>query len=72
METLIWIGTLISLAGLGGIIWCILAIVRVRRAGLDDNELRKSLAKLIPINIGSLFCSVAGLVLVILGIAMTR
>lgn len=72
MESLIWIGTAISLAGLAGIVWCIVAIARARRAGLDDAALRKRLSALVPVNAGALLGSVLGLVLVVAGIFLTR
>lgn len=72
MEYLIWIGSAISLAGLAGIVWCILAIARARRAGLEDEALRQRLTALVPVNAGALLCSVLGLILVVAGIFLTR
>ncbi len=69
-DILIWSGALISLIGLCGLIWCIVFIARARRAKLSDDEMRVRLRKAIPLNLGSLFLSVIGLMLVVLGIFM--
>jgi len=57
-----------GLGGLIGLIWCVVAGVRVRRAGLDDAALRARLQKLVAVNMAALFLSVLGLMLVVLGI----
>ncbi|AOZ69858.1 hypothetical protein LPB142_11445 [Rhodobacter xanthinilyticus] len=70
MEMLIWIGAVVSLAGLGGIIWCILAIAKAKRAGLDDAGLRARLQRVVAINLGALFVSVIGLMMVVVGVLL--
>ena len=69
-DILIWSGAFISFAGLCGLVWCIVFIARARRAKLSDEDMRARLAKAVPLNLGSLFLSVIGLMLVILGIFM--
>ena len=61
MEMLIWIGAAISVTGLGGLVYCILRVLKAKRAGLDDEALRAAVAKVV-------FLSVIGLMMVILGI----
>lgn len=68
MDILIWIGAAISVAGLCGLAYCILRVLRAKRSGLDDDALRAEVAKVVPLNLGALFLSVIGLMLVILGI----
>jgi hypothetical protein len=68
MDILIWVGTLISLAGLIGLVWCILWVVRARRAATDDDALRDIVRRAVPLNMGALFLSVIGLMLVMLGL----
>ncbi|MBY5988176.1 hypothetical protein FIU89_07310 [Roseovarius sp. THAF27] len=70
MEILIWLGAAVTLAGLALLVWCILRVVRARRAGLSDEELRAALQRILPVNTGALFLSVIGLMLVILGITL--
>ena len=68
MEWLIWIGAVVSLAGLAGIIWCIFSVAKAKRANLAEDEMRAQLAKVLPMNMGALFLSVIGLMLVVVGI----
>lgn len=68
MAGLIWGGAALSVTGLGGLIWCIVRVWRARRAGLSDEELRVTVRKVVPLNMGALMLSVLGLMTVILGI----
>ncbi len=70
MEYLIWIGTVLSLLGLIGIFWSIYAVIRARRAGLDEAGLKARLSRILPVNMMALLVSVLGLMTVILGIAL--
>lgn len=70
METLIWIGAGISIIGLFGIILSAILIMRARRAATDDDDLRARLNKLLPVNLGALFLSVIGLMVVVVGILL--
>ncbi|WP_227268661.1 hypothetical protein [Roseobacter weihaiensis] len=67
-DALIWSGALLSLAGLCGLVWCIVFVARARRAKLPEEALREKLRRALPLNLGSLFLSAIGLMLVILGI----
>ncbi len=70
MEILIWIGSILSLLGLAGLLWCIKSILRAKKAAVSDEELRMSLQKAVPFNMAALFLSAIGLMLVILGIML--
>jgi len=67
MEALIWIGTALTLVGLAGIVGCIVAVARARRAGLDDATLRGRLQTVVAWNLASLLTSALGLGLVTVG-----
>ncbi len=71
MEWLIWVGAAVSLFGLGGLIYCIKRVWTARKAGLNDDELKAVLQQVVPINTGSLFLSVMGLMIVVIGIAFS-
>ncbi len=71
MEMLIWLGAAVTLVGLALLIWCILRVMKARRAGLSDDALRTELQRILPLNTGALFLSVIGLMLVVLGIALS-
>ncbi|KIC43834.1 hypothetical protein RA28_19600 [Ruegeria sp. ANG-S4] len=68
-DIIVWGGAALSLAGLVGLVWCILRVMKARKAGLSDDELRTAVQGVLPWNMASLFLSVIGLMLVILGIS---
>ncbi|MGR3397328.1 hypothetical protein [Pseudooceanicola nanhaiensis] len=68
MDYLIWGGAALSLLGLAGLFWSIAKVNRARKAKLTDEELRAAVQKALPLNLGALFLSVSGLMLVILGV----
>lgn len=70
MELLIWIGATVSLVGLAGIIASAVMVVRARRRADDDAALRLRLNRILPINLGALFLSVIGLMLVLTGVLL--
>jgi hypothetical protein len=70
MQTLIWCGAAVSFAGLAGLIWCITRVWSARRAGLDDSQMRAVLQKVLPVNIGALFVSILGLMMVVVGVLL--
>ncbi len=69
-EFITWGGAALSVAGLVGLVWCILRVMKARKAGLSDDELRAVVQGVLPWNLGALFLSVMGLMLVILGISL--
>jgi len=70
MEILIWIGSILSILGLIGLLWCIKTVIKAKKLANSDEELRTSLQKVVPLNMAALFLSAIGLVLVILGIML--
>ena len=68
MEMMVWAGAALSILGLAGLIWSILRVMQARRRTSDDEELRAAVQTVLPYNLGALFVSVIGLMLVILGI----
>jgi hypothetical protein len=71
LEWIIWTGAALSILGLLGILWCIFSVARAKRADLDDAAMRDVLKKAIPLNMGALFLSAIGLMMVIVGIFLT-
>ncbi len=68
-ELLIWGGAGVTLLGVGGLVACVIWVLRLRRQGLDDAALRRGLQKGVMANMAALFVSVIGLMMVIRGIA---
>ncbi len=71
LEMLVWIGAAVSLAGLAGLIWCIVTVALAKRKNFSDEELRAEVQKIIPYNLGALLLSVLGLILVMVGLFLS-
>ena len=70
MQTLVWIGAALSVIGLAGILGCIVAVMRARRAGLADADLRLRLQRVVAWNMAALLTSAIGLGLVAVGVIL--
>ena len=70
MEYVVWGGAALSMLGLVGIIYSIVAVSRAKKAGLSDDELRTRIGYILPLNLGALFVSMIGLMAVIIGIML--
>jgi hypothetical protein len=70
-EILVWVGTALSLLGLAGLIWSIVKVALAKRAALDDAQLRAEIRAALPLNLGALFLSVIGLMMVIVGVFLS-
>lgn len=71
MESLLWIGTALTLAGIGLLIACIVMAFRARAAGLDDDALKARLQKVVAWNLGALAVSGLGLMIVIVALFLS-
>ena len=67
---LIWIGAALSVLGVIGIVASIVMVARAKKAKLDDAEMRARISKILPVNMGALFVSMIGLMMVIAGIVL--
>ena len=70
MQALIWVGVVLTLLGLAGLIWCILVAMRAKREGLEGDALKARMQKVVAVNMGALGLSTIGLMCVIMGIAL--
>jgi hypothetical protein len=68
-DWLIWSGVAVTLVGVAGLVASGVYALRLRRSDLDEAALREKLRRGVLLNMAALFCSVLGLMLVILGIA---
>lgn len=71
MAWLIWGGAAVTLVGLAGLVWCILKVAAAKRAGLSDADLRKRIQGVVALNLGALFLSAIGLMMVVVGIVFS-
>ena len=70
MEVIVWIGAALSLLGLCGIVYRMVAVAKAKRANLPDEELRARISKILPVNLVALFVSMIGLMAVIIGVML--
>jgi len=70
MEILVYLGAVVTLAGLAGLIYCIVFVLKAKRAGLEDAALKARLQRITALNLGALFLSVLGLMMVVMGILL--
>ncbi len=70
-DVIVWTGAALSVVGLMGLIWSIIRVARARRTVTDDDALRAEIQKALPINLGALFLSVIGLMMVMLGVFLS-
>lgn len=68
MAALVWVGAALSVIGLAGLVWCIVKVMRAKRAGLPDEDLQKVLQSVLPLNLGALLLSALGLMMVAVGV----
>ncbi len=64
----IWAGAVLTLVGVGMLVWCIVLAMRARRAGLDDAALKARLQKVVVLNLAALGVSAIGLMMVVFGV----
>ena len=70
MTWLVLTGTGLALLGLAIVIYCIVAAIRLRAAGLDDATLKQKLQRIVAINMGALAISALGLMSVVFGVML--
>ena len=70
MQALIWSGAALTLSGLLGRGYCVLRVMRARRAGLADDALRAELRSVVTVNLAAVGVSALGLMLVVAGIML--
>ncbi len=70
MENLVWIGALLTIIGVAGLVWCVLIAVRAKREGLDDEAMNAKLQKVVALNMAAMGISAIGLMCVVLGIML--
>jgi len=70
MEWLIILGVILSLIGLAGLLASAFNVMKAKREGLEDSELRARVQKALTLNMGALALSVIGLMCVVLGVSL--
>lgn len=68
IASLVPVGAAITLAGIVGLVWCIISANGIRKAKLPDEEARLRLSRLVAVNLGSLAFAGFGLMCLIVGL----
>lgn len=71
MDWVIWIGAALTMAGVAGLVWCILLAMRARKSGLPDDQMKAALQKVVALNLGALMVSALGLIAVVVGVILS-
>jgi len=69
-DMVIWAGAALTMAGVVGLVACVVWVVRLRRSGASDEAMRKGMQRVVLYNMGALFASTIGLMMVVLGILL--
>jgi hypothetical protein len=70
MTALVVLGVALAAAGIGGLVYCILEGLRVKREKPAPEVVRTRLQKLVAINLGSVALAAFGLMAVVLGVML--
>lgn len=68
MSILVALGILVTLAGLGGILWCLGMAVRLRRPELEEEHAKTMLRRLVLFHMMSIGAAFIGLGLLVIGL----
>ena len=71
MAAMIWIGVVLSVGGLAGVIWCIRKAMWIKRAQLDDDAARSEISRLVFVHMGAIGAAFLGLGLMVAGILLS-
>ena len=70
MDILIWTGAALTMAGVAGLLWCVVLAMRARKSGLPDDQIKAQLQKVVALNLGALLVSGLVLMAVIVGVIL--
>jgi hypothetical protein len=70
MTAFVPIGIVLSLAGLAGVLWCIRAAARLKRAELSDDAIRAELGRLVFAHTAAIGAAFLGLGLLVVGLLL--
>jgi hypothetical protein len=68
MDVLIWVGAVVTLGGILGLVQC--GRLSMRAKGLGEEEARAAMAKVITLNLTSMGLAVLGLMITIAGLIL--
>lgn len=70
MDWLVAIGAVLTLAGVAGLVWCILTAARAKKAGMQGEAMAAVLRRVVIVNMAALAVSGLGLMCVVFGVLL--
>ncbi|MFT6773011.1 MAG: hypothetical protein ACJA1L_000718 [Paracoccaceae bacterium] len=70
MQILIYVGVSMAAAGFGGVVWCLLTAMKLRKSGLTMGEARPLLNRMAAVNMGSVAFAFFGLAMAVTGLIL--
>lgn len=70
MQIVIFIGVALAAAGLGGVVWCILEALKLKKSGKTVEEAKPELKRMSTVNLVSVFTAFIGLAVVASGLIL--
>ena len=68
LDLVLFAGVALTIVGLVGIFYCIFAVAKAKKAGLEEDDMKARLQQIVVINLGALGVSGLGLMMVIVGL----
>ena len=68
MGGMVVAGAVLTLAGVAGLVWCVLTAMKARRAGLEGEAMAAVLKRVVVVNMAALALSGLGLMAVVFGL----
>lgn len=70
MHYLLTGGIVLTLAGVGLLLWCVFLALRAKRSGLPDDAMKLALQRVVVLNLAALAISALGLMAVVIGLIL--
>jgi len=64
------LGVIVTLTGLGLLVWCVLRVIRAKRAGLDGDAMKATLQSVVTWNLVAMGLSGLGLMILTVGLIL--
>lgn len=71
MGWMVWTGAALTVLGVLGLVWCILMVMRAKKANLPDEAMRATLQRAVVLNMAALAVSGLGLMAVVFGVMVS-
>lgn len=70
MQILIYLGVILAAGGLGGVVWCILTAMKLKKSGQSMEQARPLLNRMAAVNMASVAFAFLGLAITATGLIL--